>query len=175
MLYAVTDVYTLILRLCEIPKQDIVKLKQNTKQDNKLWVCSTRSNVLWVEMRPPKIPRLRVFPGGTSDKEPACHYRSHEMQVWSLGQEDSLEEGMATHSGILAWRIPWTEEPGGLRSIGRVTKSQIQLKQLSTHTKGLSCFRSCKIYTLWVFKVYFLTSLILIFLFNPHKQDKINI
>ena len=32
----------------------------------------------------------------------------------TLGQEDPLEEGMATHSGILAWRIPWTEEPGGL-------------------------------------------------------------
>ena len=40
------------------------------------------------------------------------------MQVPSLGGEDSLEEGMATHSSMLAWRIPWTEEPGGLRSIG---------------------------------------------------------
>ena len=40
-----------------------------------------------------------------------------EMQVQSLGQEDSLEEGMATHSSILAWEIPWTEEPGGLQSI----------------------------------------------------------
>ena len=36
------------------------------------------------------------------------------MQVWSLGQEDPLEEGMATHSRILAWENPWTEEPGGL-------------------------------------------------------------
>ena len=36
----------------------------------------------------------------------------------SLGQEDHLEEGMATHSSILSWRIPWTEEPGGLQSIG---------------------------------------------------------
>ena len=36
-----------------------------------------------------------------------------ETQVQSLGQEDALEEGMATHSSILAWRIPWTEEPGG--------------------------------------------------------------
>jgi len=35
------------------------------------------------------------------------------MQVRSLGQEDPLEEGMATHSSILAWSIPWTEEPGG--------------------------------------------------------------
>ena len=39
-------------------------------------------------------------------------------QVQSLGWEDPLQEGMATHSSILAWRIPWTEEPGGLRSMG---------------------------------------------------------
>ena len=43
-----------------------------------------------------------------------------------------LEEGMATHSSILAWRIPWTEEPGGLRSMGS-PKSQTELKQLSTY------------------------------------------
>ena len=40
------------------------------------------------------------------------------MWVQSLGWEDPLEEGMATHSSILAWRIPWTEESGGLQSIG---------------------------------------------------------
>ena len=40
------------------------------------------------------------------------------MWVRSLGQEDPLDEGVATHSSILAWRIPWTEEPGGLQSIG---------------------------------------------------------
>ena len=39
------------------------------------------------------------------------------MWVRSLGQEDPLEEGRATHSNILAWRIPWTEEPGGLQSM----------------------------------------------------------
>ena len=41
-----------------------------------------------------------------------------ETQVRSLGQEDPLEKGMATHSSILAWIIPWTEEPGGLQSMG---------------------------------------------------------
>ena len=41
-----------------------------------------------------------------------------ETQVQSLGQEDPLEKEMATHSSILAWRIPWTEEPGGLQSMG---------------------------------------------------------
>ena len=41
-----------------------------------------------------------------------------ETQVQSLGREDPLEKEMATHSRVLAWRIPWTEEPGGLQSIG---------------------------------------------------------
>ena len=41
-----------------------------------------------------------------------------ETQIRSLGREDPLEKGMATHSSILAWRIPWTEEPSGLPSMG---------------------------------------------------------
>ena len=41
-----------------------------------------------------------------------------KMQIRYLGQEDPLEEGMATRSSILAWRIPWAEEPGGLQSMG---------------------------------------------------------
>ena len=48
------------------------------------------------------------------------------MRVQSLGREDALEEGRATHSSILGWRIPRTEEPGGLRSMG-LQKSQTQL------------------------------------------------
>ena len=43
---------------------------------------------------------------------------TQETWVRSLGQEDPLEKDMATHSSILAWRIPWTEEPGGLQSTG---------------------------------------------------------
>ena len=39
------------------------------------------------------------------------------MQVWSLGWEDSLNKEMATHSGILAWKTPWAEEPGGLQTM----------------------------------------------------------
>ena len=46
------------------------------------------------------------------------HLPMQETQVQSLGWEDPLEEEMATHSSILAWRIPWTEEPGGLQSMG---------------------------------------------------------
>ena len=50
---------------------------------------------------------LRGFPGGSDAKESAS-------SAGDLGWEDPLEKGMATYSSILAWRIPWTEEPGGL-------------------------------------------------------------
>ena len=49
-------------------------------------------------------------------KNPAAN--AGNARVQSLGGEDPLEEGMTTHSGVLAWRIPWTEEPGGLQSMG---------------------------------------------------------
>ena len=58
------------------------------------------------------------FPCSASGKETACQCRIKEIQVRSLGWEDPLEEGLATHSSILAWRIPWTEDPGGLQSMG---------------------------------------------------------
>jgi len=60
------------------------------------------------------IITLLGFPGGAS-KEPACQCRRHKRcGVRSLGQEDPLDEGMATRSSIPAWRFPWTEEPSGL-------------------------------------------------------------
>ena len=55
-----------------------------------------------------------------------------ETLVGSLGRQDLLQEGMATHSSILAWRIPWTEEPGGLQPVG--LQSCTRLKRLSKHT-----------------------------------------
>ena len=55
------------------------------------------------------------FHGGSDGKESACNV---EIQVRLLGQEDPLERRMATHSSILAWRIPWTEESGGLQCMG---------------------------------------------------------
>ena len=55
------------------------------------------------------------FPGGSDGKGSVCNARD---TVRSLSQEDSLEKEMATHSSILAWRIPWTEESGGLQSMG---------------------------------------------------------
>ena len=51
-------------------------------------------------------------------KNPPAMQELQETQFLSLGQEDPLEEEMATHSSVLAWRIPWTEEPGGLQSMG---------------------------------------------------------
>ena len=54
------------------------------------------------------------LPWWLSGKASACNAGDQEMLVQSLGWEDSLQEGMATHCSILAWRIPWTEEPGGL-------------------------------------------------------------
>ena len=56
------------------------------------------------------------------------------MQVWSPGGNDSPEKEMATHCSALAWRIPWTEEPAGLQSMG-VTKSWTWLKGLCTHAR----------------------------------------
>ena len=48
-----------------------------------------------------------------------------EIWVRSLGQEDPLEKEMTTHSSILAWRIPWTEEPGGLQSMGSQSRARL--------------------------------------------------
>ena len=50
-------------------------------------------------------------------KNPPSIQKTQKMQVLSLGREDPLEEGTATHSSILAWKIPWTEEPGRLQSL----------------------------------------------------------
>ena len=54
---------------------------------------------------------------GAKGKELSCQ-ETEEMQVQTLGWENTLEEGTATRSSILAWRLSWTEEPGGLQSIG---------------------------------------------------------
>ena len=57
------------------------------------------------------------FPSGSVIKNPPAVWETQRAPVQSLGQEDPLEEEMVTHSSILAWRIPCTEEPGRLRSI----------------------------------------------------------
>ena len=60
----------------------------------------------------------RGLPGGSEVRNPPVDVGTTGTSVWSLGGEDFLEEGIATQSRILAWRIPWTEEPGGLQSTG---------------------------------------------------------
>ena len=69
-------------------------------------------------------------------KNPSAMQETQKTQVWSLGQEDSLEEGMATHSSILAWRTPWTEESGGLQSIGLQRVGQ-------TEANSMHAFHAC--------------------------------
>ena len=70
------------------------------------------------------------FPGGSAAKNPPA---VQEMWVPSLRWEDSLEEGMAMHSSILDWRIPWTEETGRLQYMG--LQSGTRLKRLSTRAQ----------------------------------------
>ena len=73
---------------------------------------------------------LKGLPRWHSDRESACQCRRHrEIQVRSLDQEDPLEKGMATHSSILAWRIPWTEEPGGQSMGSQTVRHDLATKQ----------------------------------------------
>ena len=71
-----------------------------------------------VKLKKSPIPKpYQGFLGGSVVKNPPAMQKPQETQVRSLGQKNSLEEGMATHSSILAWRIPGTEKLGGLPSI----------------------------------------------------------
>ena len=76
---------------------------------NTTWICHSSSTIYIA------LTLYLGFPGGSDSKESACN--AGDM-VWSMDQEDPLEKEMATHSNILAWRIPRTEEPGGLQSMG---------------------------------------------------------
>ena len=72
---------------------------------------------------------------------------TQEMGVQSLGQEDALEEGMATHSSILACRIPWTEEPGRLQSIGSQNVRHDGTTAHSIASKGLFTYQQTLMYS----------------------------
>ena len=90
---------------------------------------------------------FKGFPGDAGGKESACISRRYnEMWAWFLCREDHLEKGMATHSNILAWRIPWTEELGGLQSM-RGNESNMT-ERLSTHTH--SWFAVLCLYFIWM-------------------------
>ena len=68
------------------------------------------------------------FPGNSNGKVSACN-EGDPGSIPRLGK--SLEKEMATHSSILSWKIPWMEEPGGLRTVHGVTKSRAQLRALT--------------------------------------------
>ena len=91
-----------------------------------IWTCKVTFFSLAKEMK-------RIL-GGANGKEPTWQCRRHEMGVRSLSQEDPLEEGMASHSSVLAWRIPWTGEPDMLQSAGsqRVGRDRSDLAHTST-------------------------------------------
>ena len=88
-----------------------VKSPFNFEEFNPIWMSRGWTFLIWSTIWFPG------FPGDSHGKEPACQCRRIRDVVQSLGQEDSLQKEMAIHSNILAWRIPWTEEPGGLQSI----------------------------------------------------------
>ena len=76
-------------------------------------VCILRKvNIIWYNLY------VEGFPSGSVVKTTPAMQDPQEMRAQSLGQEAALEEKMALHSSILAWRIPWTEEPGRLQSVG---------------------------------------------------------
>ena len=81
---------------------------------------------------------MSSFPGGTS-KELACQCRRLKILVWSLGQENPLEKGMAIHSSILALRIPWTEEPGRPQLIGSQRSGHNWRDLVCTHAHTQIC------------------------------------
>ena len=111
------------------------------------------------------------FPSGSVVKNPPV---VQETRVWSLDCEDPLEEGMATHSSVLVWEIPWTEEPGGLQSIG----SQ-RVRHDWRDNRSNSAVRQARVYGGCFYALYFIdlsddfcSSRILFYLFlfyNVHQ------
>ena len=76
------------------------------------------------------LRHLWGFPGGSDRKDLLA---VQETLILSLGLEDPLEKGRAIHSSSLAWRIPWTEEPGGLQSMGSQESDMAERLTLSLH------------------------------------------
>ena len=94
------------------------------------------------------------FPGGSVVKSSPAVQESQETQVRSLGWEDPLEEEMATHLNILAWKIPWTELSGGLQFLG-VTKNRRWLSMLTKLLQNnVSVSLWCTIYPCCLFILY---------------------
>ena len=88
-----------------------------------------------------------------------------ETQVGSLGWQNSLEKGMATHSSILAWRIPWTEEPGGLQSTG--SQRARHNWATNTHTPGLELLSHMVVTFLAFWESFILFSVVVVPIYIP--------
>ena len=102
------------------------------------------------------------FPGGKGFPQMIKNLPAmQETWVQSMGWEDPLEEEMATHSSIFAWRIPWTEEPGRQQSVG--SQSQTRLSDFTSLHFSFSV--SCKIISVAVQKLFSLMSHLFIFAF----------
>ena len=80
------------------------------------------------------LENIYGFPGGSNGKESAC-IAGDSSSIPRSGR--SLEKGMAAHSSILAWRIPWTEEPGGLQSLGSQLVTTERLTHVNDNRKEL--------------------------------------
>ena len=83
---------------------------------------------------------IQAFPGGSVVKNP---FAMQKMWVWSLGGEDLLEKEMTTHSNILAWRIPWMEEPGRLQFMGSQRVGHYWTTNSLKNIMIISTFFSC--------------------------------
>ena len=91
---------------------NISKMKSDSDSDWQFKVFQTSNTGLKEKLQ---LTGLMGLPWWLSGKESASMQKLQETWVRSLGREDPLEKGMAIHSSILAWRIPWTEQPGGLQ------------------------------------------------------------
>ena len=102
-----------------------IKIQWSITSHQLEWLLSKKSTMnagrMWKGWNPPTLlvgMRIGTATGGASGNELTYQCRRQKRQVQSQSQEDPLEEGMETLCSILAWRIPWTEECGGLQSIG---------------------------------------------------------
>ena len=110
----------------------------NSSSSSWPWTLPFSTIVLW-----PVIP-WQGFPSGSAVKNLPAMQETQKMAVWSLGWEDPLEEGMATHFSILAWRIQWKEDPGNLRSYSSEVCKELDMTEVTesltpTHTHTLTC------------------------------------
>ena len=120
-LYVLSPMVNNSLHLNDKPLRTIFQLHLQMRQLNLAYVTCLVGGREWLILRSDfKLPYNSTITGV------GCHFPQsvknlpamQEIQVWFLGHEDPLEKEMTTHFRIFAWRIPWTEEPGGLQSMG---------------------------------------------------------